>query len=108
MANFGFLERTNPQASGNRDGIGRFEGNPTDDGNFLALSDAASAFRLGTPVHVLIVKMNATPVVYATSTLPDPALFDHTGEIGWLSISPDGKQLVVKYAAQKTDLPKDD
>jgi hypothetical protein len=90
------------------DGIGSFEGNPSNDGKFLALSDAATTSGTGQPVHVMIVKMNSSPVAAAVSTIPDPNLFDHTGKIGWLSVAPDGKELVVKYAAQKTDLPPGD
>jgi hypothetical protein len=84
------------------DGIGSFEGNPSDDGRFIALSDAATTSGAGGPVHVLIVKMNTRPPVWAISTLPDPGLLQHSGKIGWVSVSPDARELVVKYGADST------
>jgi len=97
-----FLFARKLPAFSHSDGIGSFEGNPSDDGRFIALSDAASTSASGQPVHVLIVKMNTRPPVSAISTLPDPGLLHHSSKIGWISLSPDARELVVKYAADST------
>lgn len=92
------------------DGIGSFEGNPSNDGRFLALSDAATTSGAGQPVHVIVVKLNTVPPVSAVSTLWNPGLFHHSGKIGWISVTPDAKELVVKYGAEDKDtagLPPD-
>lgn len=89
-------------AFGHSDGIGSYEGNPSDDGRVIALSDAATRSGSGQPVHVMIVEMRTTPPVFAVSTLPDPGLFRHSGKIGWVSVSPDARELVVKYGADST------
>src|SRR5205814_2097809 len=67
-------------------------------GRFLALSDAATASDTTHPAHVMVVKMT-TPTVAQVSELPNPTLFKHTGRVGWISITPDARELVVKYAA---------
>lgn len=73
------------------DGIGQFEGNVSANGNLIAITKAQTR-------QVFILNM-ATGAVGNLVQLPSADLFNHTGTLGWTSISPDGKFLVAKYAA---------
>src|SRR5262245_31751589 len=81
--------------------IGMGEGNPSDDGRFVALGRTTEITTDHFVTHVFAVDMAQGRIGDTSWTVPDCGLAPNDNcRVGWFSISPDGKFLVVKYAEQ--------